>query len=296
MSYTLKEKKIISKEIYNYTYDDIIKDFLKLKDISCSKINLGSTIGNKIVNYYTAHERLNTIGRAGITFFEFYKNRNKFINKQYINKLLKYNLSHGKNNLQSWFDIFRLYKGSISIFKPIIAKNIYCMFKPKSILDFTMGWGGRMVGACSLDINNYIGIELNKNLIKPLTEMKKELNKYSTTNIDLIFNDCLKVDYSKLYYDLVLTSPPYYNIELYHGTNKRTIEIWNEQFYKPIFIKTYDGLQKGGIYCLNVPIDVYKNVCINVFGKYHKRIEMYKTKRGDPNNEPVKEYIYIWFK
>jgi 16S rRNA G966 N2-methylase RsmD len=97
--------------------------------------------------------------------------------------------------------------------------DIYNRFKPTSILDFTMGWGGRLVGACAMDIPSYIGIDLNKNLIKPYEEMVKTLKELGTkTEIKLIFKDALKVDYSKLNYDCVFTSPPYYNIELYTGT------------------------------------------------------------------------------
>jgi 16S rRNA G966 N2-methylase RsmD len=293
-----KEKLLISKHIYNININDIIDDFEKLRNTDCKLLNLGSHIGDKIVNYFTAHERLNTLGRKGISFFDIYNNRKELIKKAYIKKLLDYHLENNQSIYRAWHRVSNLYFSSISIFKPIIAKSIYCKFNPTSILDFTMGWGGRMVGACSLDIQNYIGIDLNKKLKKPLTNMSKFLNDYSKTNIKLIFKDALLVDYKKLYYDFVLTSPPYYNIELYSGTKKRTIEEWNKNFYEPLFYKTFDGLQKDGIYCLNIPDDVYKNVCLKLFGKYNKRIEMYKTKRNDPNqnNEIKKEYIYIWYK
>ena len=96
--------------------------------------------------------------------------------------------------------------------------ELYSRFKPKSVLDFTMGWGGRLVGACALDVPNYIGIDSNKQLKEPYQRMVKLLNKLGTnTKINLMFKDALKVDYSKLDYDCVLTSPPYYNVEVYEG-------------------------------------------------------------------------------
>ena len=171
--------------------------------------------------------------------------------------------------------------------------NIYIRFRPKSILDFTMGWGGRLLGACALDIPYYIGIDINKNLKQPYNDMIKLLKNYSKTNIKIIFNDALKVDYSKLNYDLVLTSPPYYNIELYTGTKKQSIEEWNNNFYIPLFTNTYKYLQTNGYYCLNIPNNIYNNICIKLFGKSKYKIPLIKKSRNINNYE---EYIYIWQK
>ena len=55
--------------------------------------------------------------------------------------------------------------------------------------------------------------------------MVKLLNKLGTnTKIKLMFKDALKVDYSKLDYDCVLTSPPYYNVEVYEGMKAKEDE------------------------------------------------------------------------
>jgi hypothetical protein len=198
------------------------------------------------------------------------------------------------STLQIWYRIFNMYFGSVNIFKPTIAMNIYYKYKPKSILDMTMGWGGRLVGACALDIPNYTGIDLNKDLIKPYAEMVDVLSNYSTTKITLIFKDALKVDYSKIHYDLVLTSPPYYNIEQYSHQPRINKDEWDETFYKPLVLKTWKHLQKGGHYCLNVPKDVYERVLKNILGKAHALIPLVKSKRTP--NEKYKEFIYVWLK
>jgi site-specific DNA-adenine methylase len=155
-----------------------------------------------------------------------------------------------------------------------------------------MGWGGRMVGACSLDIQNYIGIDLNKDLKKPLSDMVKFISPYTQTKIKLFFKDALTIDYSKLYYDFVLTSPPYYNIEQYKYNEKLTKEEWDNNFYIPIITKTYEHLQKNGVYCLNIPSDVYE-VVKNILGKSDKKIQMWKSPRTEKNK---KEWIYVWYK
>jgi hypothetical protein len=50
---------------------------------------------------------------------------------------------------------------------------------------------------------------------------------------------------------MVLTSPPYYNLELL-GTPKGSKEEWNA-LYTTIFLKNaYDGLQTGGHFVINI--------------------------------------------
>jgi hypothetical protein len=114
----------------------------------------------------------------------------------------------------------------------------------------------------------------------------------------LIFDDALNVDYSVLQYDMVLTSPPYYNTEIYSGSEKMTKEKWNDEFYIPIFDMTYNHLQVGGNYCLNVPVEIYEKVCIPLFGiadeimSFNKDIR-YKNKSISEN---YGECIYVWNK
>jgi site-specific DNA-adenine methylase len=233
------------------------------------------------------------VGKKGISFFDFYENKSSYAKKQYIKNLLNY--MGDKNEYEKWYRVFNLYMSSISIFKPVIAMEIYNKFKPKCVLDMTMGWGGRLVGACALNIPEYIGIDLNKQLIKPYEEMKDKLIELGTkTKIRLIFKNALSIDYSKFNYDMVFTSPPYYNIEIYKGTKKQSKEEWNNNFYIPLFTNTYKHLQKGGNYILNVPIEVYEEVCIPLLGKADMLIELKKQERGNSIN--YKEYIYCWKK
>jgi hypothetical protein len=291
--FTLKEKKELSKELKDYTKEEIKEDFLKLKDIKCSNVNVHSLIGNKIVDYFTFYERLDVIGRRGLNYYDFLMNINKLRKTKYYKSLKEYSKNDNMTQTMLDYKYGQLYWGlNVAIFKPIIAKHIYCMFKPSSILDFTMGWGGRMIGACSLDIPNYIGIDLNKDLKKPITDMAKFVAPYTQTKIKLFFKDALSVDYSKLYYDFVLTSPPYYNIEQYKYNEKLSKEEWNNNFYIPIITKTYKHLQKNGVYCLNIPLDVYE-VVKKILGKSDKKIKMWKSKRTKTVTE---EWIYIWYK
>jgi hypothetical protein len=49
--------------------------------------------------------------------------------------------------------------------------------------------------------------------------MVKLLKPHTDTRVKLMFKSALDVDYSKLEYDMVLTSPPYYDIEVYRNAD-----------------------------------------------------------------------------
>ena len=290
----LEDKKKALKQLQP-TKEEAIKDLEKINDLTCDKLNTNSRIGNKFIDFFTLMERLETKGRSGKSFFDLWENRSEIYKKKYIQKLMKYKMERGSvNDVKIYKSMVDLYFGSVNIFKPSIAMDIYCRFNPTSILDMTMGWGGRLLGACALNIPKYTGIDLNVSLKKPYEEMVEVLKEHTTTKINLIFKDALKVDYNKLDYDLVLTSPPYYNIEIYTGTEKMSEEEWNETFYKPLFNKTWDGLKVGGHYCLNVPIKVYDDILIPLLGKADILIPLSISKRSPTST--YKEYIYVWKK
>ena len=292
---TLNDKKKALKQLQP-TKEEAIKDLEKINDLTCDKLNVNSRIGNKFIDFFTLMERLETKGiRSGKSFFDLWENRSEMYKKKSIQRLIKYKKERGSvNEVSIYKSMVDLFFGSVNIFKPSIAMDIYCRFNPTSILDMTMGWGGRLLGACALNIPKYTGIDLNVSLKKPYEEMVEVLKEYTTTKINLMFKDALKVDYNKLDYDLVLTSPPYYNMEIYTGTERRSVEEWNETFYKPLFDKTWNGLKVGGHYCLNVPIKVYEDVLIPLLGKANILIPINHAKRRKTST--YKEYIYVWKK
>ena len=162
-------------------------------------------------------------------------------------------------------------------------------------MDFCAGWGGAAVAAAALNIPKYVGIEINHDLKEPYQRLSAFLkNKGTTTEIDMRFQDALTVDYSTLQYDLVFTSTPYYFIQKYK--NNREYEggkkEMDDQFYKPLFRKTYEHLQKGGHYILNVNQEVYERVCIELLGSAN---DIYTYKKSKRQNE-YQEMVYVWRK
>ena len=289
-------KESIAKKIKNISKEEAINDYQHLKQVNLKKVTNETRIGNKFVDYFTFLPRLETISKKGMSYFDFIEDT-EYHKKKYIQNLLNY--QRGDDKYVALYRIFKLHCGSIGLFKPLTAMEIYTRFKPKSVLDPTMGWGGRLVGACALDVPNYIGIDTNKSLKEPYKNMVKTLKELGTqTNIKLMFKDALKVDYSKLDYDCVFTSPPYYNIEIYEGTKYKTDEEWDENFYIPLFTQTYKHLKRGGHFILNIPKKLYENVCLDLLGKANIKIPL--KKKAHPKNKNTEqdytEFLYVWTK
>ena len=279
------EDYLLSKQIKPITLDDATKDFIKLQlvanDFAKNNDNISSRyrFGNNIVDYFTFTERLNTKGKYNINFYEFIANIEEFKKKKFISNMLKYyedvkNKNKTKNNYVVLKEVYNICVSAINIFRPLVAMEIYTKYNPTAILDFTCGWGGRLVGACALNIPNYIGIDINTNLINPYLEMKT-------------------FDYSKITYDMVLTSPPYYFLEKYSNNENYSSKIeMKNSFYIPVFLNTYKYLQKGGHYCLNINKEIYEDICIPILGPAIDIMPLKKSKRQ--NN--YEEYIYVWYK
>jgi len=299
-SYTKRQKALIIKKMFvnDIGLDDAENEFRALREAMCNADKVFSPysrVGNKVVDYFTRPQRIDVEGNKGINFYDFLYNKDEFYKKDWFKRFINQNKDMGE--IRAMYKAFQVYYGSVNIFRPLIAIEFYCMFKPKSVLDFTMGWGGRLVGACALNIPKYIGIDMNQDLKAPYTKLVNFLEDKTKTDIKLYFTDALKVDYTKLDYDMVFTSPPYYNVEIYKGTKRQSKDDWDRDFYEPIFRKTYAGLKKQGWYCLNVPAEVYERVCIRVLGKATKLVPFRKGIRGvKGGTESYGEMVYCWNK
>lgn len=299
---TRAQKLSLAKHIRDYTLDELTLDFQKLKKIGCKagEQSPRTKVGNKIVDAFTFVERLNTVSAAkgrNLSFFHFWQNRAKYESRENIRKFMEYQKKdRDPTKIQAmWYNTYRLYYGSINIFKPLFAMDHYCRYKSRTaVLDMTMGWGGRMVGACALDLPKYIGVDANRNLRPLLQSMAAFLRERSKTEIELYFQDARTLNYGEIEYDMVFTSPPYYNIEKYTGVRTWTSKKeWDEEFYWPVFWLSYNGLQKGGHFCINVSTEIYNRACVPLLGEAHEKYEFYRESRGVSRTS---EYVYIWKK
>ena len=299
-SFTDFEKQTMSRQIKNISLETIEREMVQLAEIGTNAHTASPRcrIGNNVVDYFTFQQRLETKGKYNVNFYEFVVNIDEFKKKKFIQNMLTYystvkNKNNTKNELVVLKEVYNICISAINILRPLVYMEIYSKYKPKCILNFCAGWGGAAVAASVLNINKYIGIEINVNLKEPYERMISYLNKTCSTQIEMIFDNALNVDYSLMNYDLVFTSPPYYFIEKYENNveyiNKADMDT---NFYKPIFTKVYNGLQPGGHFIINVCKEVYENVLTKLFGEAH---EVYPYKKSKRQND-YKEIVYVWTK
>ena len=298
--YTNEEKAQIAKQIKNITLEDVDDEMTKLIQIggNASTMSPRSRIGNNVVDYFTFTQRLSTRGKYNINFYEFIVNIDEFKKKKFIQNMLHYydttkNKTKKKNYYTVMKEVYNICISAINIIRPLVYMEIYTKYNPSCVLDFCAGWGGAAVAASALNIPRYIGIEINQSLVDPYDKLIEFLKERSKTNVQLIFDNAVTIDYSKLDYDVVFTSPPYYFIQKYeNNTEYSSKKEMDDKFYTPLFSNTYTNLKENGIYALNINKEVYENVCIKLFGPAH---DIYPYKKSKRQNN-YDEIVYVWKK
>jgi hypothetical protein len=215
----------------------------------------------------------------------------------------------GRTAAGNVFECFRINLGSVVMFKATTAKYLYKKYRAKSVLDPTAGWGGRMLGAWSLGID-YTGCDTNVEMIPAYDNMIEFLNAETGFNNDLfevknnsklqmIWDSCLNVDFTKLDYDFVLTSPPYVNLELYeHMTPWEKDEDFYKNFFIPLWQKCVDNIKKGGHVCFNISPKMYADAVKHGLTPCHEEEDLLQQmgQKSDDLKKGKKKQdkIYIW--
>lgn len=302
------DKDKIADELRSITKEEAVTDYVKLKAEPCNKPEK-TRAGLKALDYFFFRNRLDTKNQHHITFFDALADKAIMAR---LNEKIKTvrgksveDLKASGTLLKTQYNLFQLYYGAVNQFPPSIAKYIYCKFKPKrGILDFSAGWGGRALAAMSLDIP-YTGVDTNRSLKKGYDAMVKAYEPGS--KIQMIWQPSETVDFSKISYDLVFTSPPYFMIEEYK--NMKSYEgkkNFIESFFVPVVEEAFKYLPAGGHMALNMPEEMYEYVrgCLP---RLHNTLKLPVSQRyaKDDNvkqktilkgSEERFEYIYVWKK
>jgi len=298
----IKEKIAIANAIKDISLNDVDAEFAELVKIGKNAHTIGprSRIGNNVVDYFTFVQRLETKGKYDVNFFEFLENIDEFKKKKFIQNMLTYykdvkNKNNTKNEYIVYKEVYNICISAINIMRPLNCMEIYTKYNAKRVLNFCAGWGGSTVAAAALNLEAYYGVEINCDL-KPaydnMVSYFKETKKVGT-EFNIQFCDAAAADYSLMLYDIVFSSPPYYFIEKYaHNVAYSSKADMDEKFYKPAFSKTYNGLQKGGHYIINVCKEVYDRVLKDLLGEAHETFPLKKSKRQNDYTEMV----YVWRK
>jgi len=237
-----------------------------------------------------------------------------------------------------------------SQFKVHTSKQIYQYFKAKRVIDFSCGWGDRLAGFfCTPETVEYLGTDPNLEIYNTYSEQCRYYDRWrheihgiskihnskdykeptikfyndhfifksiSTGITVIIYNKPAEdMDWNfEQKYDLIFTSPPYYNLEKYALNSScqvnqswfryRTQQEWLDKFLKVVLSKTTNILVKNGNLAINIidpknmKISIYDFLRENIKYDYLGYFSMKISKRPNTFDNPksLAEPVWIWKK
>jgi hypothetical protein len=213
--------------------------------------------------------------------------------------------------------------GTIQNFKPMNARAVWEYICPTmwgNVLDFSSGYGGRMLGAMTSRMAyNYTGIDPNTRTFQGLEALGTLLDEEGQgRGFSMNCMPSEEFDPEPGVYDAAFSSPPYFNLETY--TDEPTqcmnrypgLDLWFEGYVGPTLQMIHRALAQDAIYAVNIAdyknskesfeiVERWKQLSEKVGFQYVEQIDMLLNVRpGVGNNKLEKAYksegIYIFKK
>ena len=132
------------------------------------------------------------------------------------------------------------------------------------ILDPSSGWGDRLIAFISLNAKEYIGFDPNDNLQKGYNKIIKTFTKLNKQNQIIndyhyqVIPDGFENSKFNNYFDIVFTSPPYFDVEDYDNSNKQSIKkyptqsLWLNKFFTKYLKNCVKAVKPGGLIFIHI--------------------------------------------
>jgi RimJ/RimL family protein N-acetyltransferase len=168
------------------------------------------------------------------------------------------------------------------------------------ILDPSAGWGDRLIASHCLGVH-YDGVDPNRLLF---TGYRQIISFFKIRNVRLY--DCDFLDFkSNTRYDCVVTSPPYFNMEIYSNDLKqssrfKTETTWLNCFLKPYVHNACIHLRIGGVIIIAINSKKYSDETyvydmisyLDSIGMSYRGVIPYGERRNITSAQPM----FVWEK
>ena len=243
--------------IYYYDNEGVLDEIKKVmnKEVTIKDLGGKAAQGTNLLDFlfFNLH-KARAAGSYDCMFDRFYDDKK-------MHKILDYQMKHWPiTNMRSAFMIPARYLWSTATnFLPIKAKIIAEAFCPKNgvIYDYSAGYGGRMLGILSSNMNfKYIGCEPNKETCLNLERLGTYISQLKLVDYEIINGCSEEVELENESVDFCFSCPPYYKIEHYSDdenqcTNRyKTYKNWLEFYVKPTIINCYNALKNNCYYAV----------------------------------------------
>lgn len=239
-----KEIKYIKENYFTEDKEKALKQLSKCLNNTTFKINdiynyYFERVASKTILYHSKFSIFETLECDELiqVFLNKIKGNSKVFNSKDLVQNFKTAIRLGGKGITAKPSNFPL-KECCTLLQNYIGENP----KGKIYIDTSCGWGVRMLASAMLDIN-YIGFDVNSELVVKLNELGKDIQKLKPNwkfkileqGSQYLNEKCINQA------DVILTSPPYFNLEDY-GNNELekedTIhgdyETWLHGYVKPL--------------------------------------------------------------
>lgn len=262
---------------YRYTDEELMEDWNKLKGTHVFKKGSQFKPGLKLCQHFFDNF-WHIKSSKGYSFADAWNNY------EIMDDVRKWGLKGMSNLWLSWIRRAVYMRASLpnsSFYRPHLAKQV-CMkqmeysgdITPGRVFDPCMGWGGRLLGSVAQGWT-YIGCDPNPVTFANLERMTNFLGIQNRIRMHNIGAE--KFDYTRMDpVDVVITSPPYFNLEVYTGDPEQsynqhsTYSDWRDKWYVPLIESCLSRLQPHGTSAWNV-MNFAKNDMIGDLIAAHER-------------------------
>ena len=267
-----------------YSAEQLNKEWKSLKDFSTSEDTTNSTtrVGMKLCEHFFPNF-YNIKNSKGESFSSSW-------NKENLTKVLRWDRkSHSTPYLSELKRGIYFCTGLTknTMFRPHLAKTIVSNFSGQTVLDPCAGWGGRMLGTVSAG-KKYIAFEPNVETYNNLLNLADFLSIKDKVEIYNVGAEYMN-DFVKQEVDIILTSPPYFNLEIYSAEKTQSenqhssYEQWRDLWLADVVKKATSHLNDFGVSCWNVH-SVGKMKMIEDVAKIHQDLGFKKEKEFSLNS------------
>ena len=213
--------------------------------------------------------------------------------------------------------------GTIQNFKPMNARAVWehiCPAFRGSVLDFSSGYGGRMLGAMTSNMQyHYTGLDPNTRTFQGLEALGELIqSERPWSGFSMHCTPSEEFEPLPRFYDAAFSSPPYFNLETYTDeptqcmNRYRELSAWFDGYVVPTLEMIHKGLADDGIYAVNIAdykngkeqfqiVEQWKELSKKIGFRHVETVDMILNVRpGVGNNKLEKAYksegIYIFQK
>lgn len=232
-----------------YTLEERVKDWNNLVKSKTTVFDSRSRVGHKLLDHHMPHfwNVTNAKGKSVASMMTF----------EDIRKALLLNTQMHSTPYVSEIRRTLVLSGglaSVTKYRANISKYVVNRYSAKAVFDPCIGWGGRMIGSLAAGAN-YTGCEPDPNTFRGLQGILQDIGH--TADIHNVPVETFVNTLADHSVDMILTSPPYYTLELYTAGDQSvkenmSWETWVSTWLRPLVLECLRILKPGGVSCWSV--------------------------------------------